>query len=55
MNIMKKREIAAALGVAVMMTSCAAYEINQIKTDDSIELGSEYTPDYNDYFEIPSC
>ena len=49
---MRKREIAAALGIAVTMTGCAAYEINQIKTNDTIELGSTYTPNYNDYFEL---
>ena len=52
---MKKRIIIAiGLTVALSMTGCASYEINQTKTETTVELGSECTIAPTDYFELGS-
>ena len=53
---MKKKEIATALGlsVALTMTGCASNEINQIKSETTVELGSDCNIEASEYFEIGS-
>ena len=53
---MKKKEIATALGlsVALTMTGCASNEINQIKSETTVELGSECNIEASEYFELGS-
>ena len=53
---MKKKEIATALGlsVALTMTGCASNEINQIKSETTVELGSECNIEVSEYFELGS-
>ena len=49
---MKKKEIATALGlsVALTMTGCASNEINQIKSETTVELGSDCNIEVSEYF-----
>ena len=51
---MKKKEIATALGlsVALTMTGCASNEINQIKSETTVELGSDCNIEASEYFEL---
>lgn len=53
---MKKKEIATALGlsVALTMTGCASNEINQIKSETTVELGSDCNIEASEYFELGS-
>ena len=53
---MKKKEIATALGlsVALTMTGCASNEINQFKSETTVELGSECNIEVSEYFELGS-
>lgn len=53
---MKNKEIATALGlsVALTMTGCASNEINQIKSETTVELGSDCNIEASEYFEIGS-
>ena len=53
---MKKKEIATALGlsVALTMTGCASNEINQIKSETTVELGSDCNIEVSEYFELGS-
>ena len=53
---MKNKEIATALGlsVALTMTGCASNEINQIKSETTVELGSDCNIVASEYFEIGS-
>lgn len=53
---MKKKEIATALGlsVALTMTGCASNEINQIKCETTVELGSDCNIEASEYFELGS-
>lgn len=53
---MRKKEIATALGlsVALTMTGCASNEINQIKSETTVELGSDCNIEASEYFELGS-
>ena len=53
---MKKKEIATALGlsVALTMTGCASNEINQFKSETTVELGSDCNIEASEYFELGS-
>ena len=53
---MKRKEIATALGlsVALTMTGCASNEINQIKSETTVELGSDCNIEASEYFELGS-
>lgn len=53
---MKNKEIATALGlsVALTMTGCASNEINQIKSETTVELGSDCNIEVSEYFELGS-
>lgn len=53
---MKQKEIATALGlsVALTMTGCASNEINQIKSETTVELGSDCNIEASEYFELGS-
>ena len=53
---MKKKEIATALGlsVALTMTGCASNEINQFKSETTVELGSDCNIEVSEYFELGS-